>query len=361
MRYWNLTIGFLPPELAQFDRPKAYVEHTDRSRNELTAIHAPWEHLDVEIIKAVLELIRKDSVPKDSTDPMVDATYNAYLSAIKSVTKVAERRGHISEHMLKLIQIELPHRTIQTEPRGRNVLLEEAQAMIDGCIFEGADDPKKQLKGLRDACIIALLFGSGPRRAELVSIDITDFNALERTIKIVGKGRKERTLKLQDQVRDYLLEYIEEAGITHGALFRSINQWGHIAQYSEELWEHLQQKHHISRPNPELLEAPADHTPKDMRDPRLTADGVYKMIKQRVLQYAPQFLATAPHDFRRGFITHLHRLGVEVTTIAELVGHRDINTTRRYIKQLDEAAREAADLISFSPKTEPENQNGQEF
>lgn len=343
VRYWNIYGQFLPLDLADFDHTawKQRDFPSQFSRNELTAFAAPWEQLNSSVIDAVMELIRRDMVTFDSK-PVIDAaTHNGYLSAIRGVAKAAFRRGHITESTLDIIIEEHKARKVDKEPRGRNVLLEQCQQVIDQCLIEGS------LTGLRDAAIFALLFGCGPRRAELVSINIKDVDLDAYEIKVTGKGDKQRTLYMQDYTRDLIRDWIDESSIKEGALFRRINRWGQVAQYTDEMLSRMERTRPISRPEVQRISFSGRPESKKETSPRLTTDGLYKIIQQRMLKHSDFIGTTTPHDFRRGFITYLWKKKVDVVTIANLVGHSNINTTLRYIRELEEAAKTAASLVDF--------------
>lgn len=342
-RYWNIHGKFLALDLAAFDHShwKQRDFPSEFSRNELTAFAAPWQQLNTSVISAVIELIRRDMVTFDSK-PVIDAsTHNGYLSAIRGVAKAAFRRGHITESTLDNIIEEHKARKINKEPRGRNVLLEQCQQVIDQCLIEGT------LTGLRDATIFALLFGCGPRRAELVSINIKDIDLDECEIKVTGKGDKGRTLYMQVYTRDLIRDWIDESGIKEGALFRRINRWGQLAEYTDEMLSKMERTRPISRPEMQRIIFSGKPESKKETSPRLTTDGLYKIIQQRMLKHSDFIGTTTPHDFRRGFITYLWKKKVDVVTIANLVGHSNINTTLRYIRELEEAAKSAASLVDF--------------
>ena len=83
---------------------------------------------------------------------------------------------------------------------------------------------------LRDAALLGILFGCGPRRAEVVTIDINKINFSDRSIKVIGKGNKERELEMPPRTIDLVKTWLEESGLQFGPLFRPVNRWNEVAE-----------------------------------------------------------------------------------------------------------------------------------
>ncbi len=337
VRHWNAMMAesFLPQHLAAFSVADIEYEAEDEkacdNRNLKTAIAAPWRTLTNGIFMTVMEQIRRSTVdsPRDQMNP---STYNSYLAAIKGIARKAYLARLIPSDEFNLIT---DNRSIKyTREKGSGVLIEEVQEIVDMCLQEGTK------AGLRDALLFLLLFGCGPRRSELASIDLRDVDLIRGRIVVTGKGNKKRYLRLQPYTLDILMDWIGAAEITEGALLRRIARGDHVAQYSRANSAQVT-KHDSSRKMADQKEVGA------ARSPRITAAGIYDIVKRRMLSNPKITRIASPHSFRRGFITFLHRKGVDVITIAELVGHDNVNTTRGYITDLEEQLDSAAKLISF--------------
>jgi len=171
-------------------------------------------------------------------------------------------------------------------PKRRWLNKDEMQALLDHCIT----DDRKQ--GLRDAALIALLYGCGLRRSEVVKIDRGQLNYSEQSIRIIGKGNKERKVYPPARAWDLCHEWIIEADIIEGPLFRRIYKGGTVANEA------------------------------------LTDQSVYFILKRlMVLTGIADF---SPHDLRGSFISCLLDTGNDIKTVADIVGHSDIRTTARY-------------------------------
>lgn len=336
VRHWNAMLPdpFLPEHLAVFTAAEIDVEEEQErageNRNLKTAIAAPWRTLTNGTLVSVMEQIRRATVDNPDADQMNPSTYNSYLAAIKGIARKAYLARLIPADEFNLI---IDNRTIKyTREKGSGVLIEEVQEVVDLCLQEGTK------AGLRDALLFLLLFGCGPRRSEVAGIDLKDVDLIRGRIVVTGKGNKKRYLRLQPYTLDVLMDWISEAEITEGALLRRIARGDHVAQYTSA-----------------STTAPTKYTEKQAyqtkgrstRSPRITAAGVYDIVKRRMLAHPKLTRFTSPHSFRRGFITFLHRKGVDVVTIAELVGHDNVNTTKGYITDLEEQLDSAAQLIDF--------------
>lgn len=342
VRHWNRMSAspFLPEHLAAFSvdeiEDEAVRERADEQRNLKTAIAAPWRELTNGVVLAVLEAIRVSSVENPDTDQLNPSTYNSYLSAVKGVARKASLARLIANDEFSLIA---DNRSIKfSREQQTGVLLNEVQELVDQCLMEGTK------AGLRDALLFLLLFGCGPRRSELAGIDLKDVDLVRGRIVVKGKGNKRRQLRLQPYTLDVLMEWITEAGITEGALLRRIARGDHVAQYTESGRTVVADTAHGRTGKADQKGGSAHKTP------RLTAAGIYNIVKRRMLEHPGITRIASPHGFRRGFITFLHRQGVDIATIAELVGHDNVNTTKGYITDLEEQLDRASQLITFDSR-----------
>jgi Site-specific recombinase XerD len=145
---------------------------------------------------------------------------------------------------------------------------------------------------LRDALIVELLYTSGMRRAELVGLKVGDVDFATQTIRVLGKGKKERIIPLIPETILVLKCYISE---------------------KEEFFE-------------------ADAEPYLF----LTAKGeqIYPKLVERVvkerLKQAGVTGKRSPHVLRHTFATHLLDYGADLLSIKEMLGHASIGTTQVY-------------------------------
>ncbi len=147
--------------------------------------------------------------------------------------------------------------------------------------------------GSRDACMLELLYSSGIRVSELVNIKIEDLKREEKTIKIEGKGRKERYVLYGSKCADLIEQYLKT--------YRPMLQKQNINSY---------------------LFLNKDGNP-------LTTGGV-RYILEKILKEGGLRLKVSPHTLRHTFATHLLNNGADLKSVQELLGHENLKTTQIY-------------------------------
>jgi tyrosine recombinase XerC len=185
-------------------------------------------------------------------------------------------------------------RSLRTEKRLPSFLFEEEMTrLLELPARPGAcgDDP---FLALRDRAVLEMLYSTGCRISELVSLDVTDVNLRERNARVMGKGSKERLVFIGRQALGVLREYLSRRGLraardpdSAGALF--VNQ----------------------------------------RGTRLTDRGV-RFILGSYLRTAGLAKKVTPHTFRHSFATHLLDRGADIRAVQELLGHASLSTTQVY-------------------------------
>ena len=179
-----------------------------------------------------------------------------------------------------------PARALATPRQDRRIpaVLDETQVQAL------LDMPGQGREAVRGRAILELLYASGIRCAELVSLDVGEVDLEARMVRVVGKGRKERVV-----------------------LF------GHRAQETLRAW--LAERVRL-RPRTDALFLNA-------RGGRLTDRSVRTLVARRVEQ-AALLRRCSPHTLRHSFATHLLTRGADLRAIQELLGHASLSTTQRY-------------------------------
>lgn len=204
------------------------------------------------------------------------------LSALRGLFKFACREGTLTSN---------PAATIRSPKQPRRLPRHLRPGEIESLLDAAAGD--KPLER-RDRALLELLYASGLRVGELTRLDWHDVDQEARTLRVVGKGGKER-----------MVPFGEPAA-------RALELWF-------EVWESLRGAA-ADTEEPIFL---------NYRGGRLSARSVRRILDRYVEEAA---LATGvhPHTLRHTFATHLLEGGADLRTIQELLGHSSLSTTQRY-------------------------------
>ena len=158
----------------------------------------------------------------------------------------------------------------------------------------------------RDLAIVILGIGTGIRVGALVQINVEDIDFAENTIHVIEKGGKERYLKFGTNARNVLSAWLIDRAtyfkdVKTDALF--ISQWRQ----------------------------------------RLTSEGVRKLINKYANGINGKHITA--HTMRKSAATNLAKAGVDIQTIASILNHQNIQTTRRYAAVLDESKQKATNTL----------------
>jgi len=263
-------------------------------QNQKTHETVDWSKLDYEIILMLLS-----DLSEEGKSP---ATINVYLSALKGVAKEAWRKKLISvedyQHIKEIKRIK-GTRSI----KGRALDLDELNQLIDYCMQQ------EGVIAMRDAAVIALVYGAGLRRHEAAGLLLSDLNIKEGFIKVLGKGNKERINALHDRNLDILHVWLDERGFAPGPLFLR------------------------ARKGNRLINEP------------ISGQTIYDIIIRRYKEAGLNRLT--PHDLRRTFATKLLENGEDVFLVQDLMGHSSVETTKNYDRRDEKAKTKAAKALPF--------------
>ncbi len=204
---------------------------------------------------------------------------NRILSGIKSYTRFLCRNGY--KDTAGILEIES-----QRKPEHLPNFLFEKE------VNELADFECNTSQDYRDKLIIELLFATGLRVAELVSINLTDISYKMREIRITGKGNKERIVLFSQQCEKILSSYLQIR-----------------ASFKPQPTE-----------NALLL---------NNRGTRLSDRSIRNILNQRIINTAVH-KKISPHTLRHSFATYLLQNGADIKTVQTLLGHSNLSTTQIY-------------------------------
>ncbi|MBN2718738.1 MAG: tyrosine recombinase XerC [Deltaproteobacteria bacterium] len=247
-----------------------------------------------EFISFVLSQKPMDS--PDRVDPVLVRAYLGHLyernEAASIAKKLAALRSFFAFLKRKGLVTQNPAQNVKTPKVKRKlphfVSMDEAMRMTE-------TDWDDSVIALRDKAIVELLYGSGLRVSELVSLNIDTIDFASAQLKVVGKGNKERIVPVGRQAASATRAWIEHRAeilrkgrqVDTGALF--INRDGE----------------------------------------RLNVRSVQRMVKKRGIVTGTRE-SMHPHALRHSFATHLLDGGADLRVIQELLGHASLSTTQKY-------------------------------
>ena len=153
---------------------------------------------------------------------------------------------------------------------------------------------------LRDAAVLELFYSCGLRIAELLALDVKDVDFIGETVRVFGKGAKERMVPVGAQALTAIQRYRQAAVVTSGPLFLS----------------------------------------KLRR--RITQQAVDDLLKKHLKHSSIPF-AISPHKLRHSFATHLLDAGADLRSVQSLLGHTSLSTTQIYTHVTKERLKSAYD------------------
>ncbi|MGK2351684.1 tyrosine recombinase XerC [Cutibacterium sp. V947] len=168
--------------------------------------------------------------------------------------------------------------------------VEQARHILDDAIAEARNDESPQ--GARDAAILEVLYGGGLRVGELCGLDLGDVDRSRRTVRVTGKGNKQRTVPMGEPalraVDEWLTRRQEWVCPTSGAALFLGTRGGRIDQR------------------------------------------VVRRIVHTHLRAEPDSPDLGPHGLRHAMATHLLEGGADLRTVQEMLGHESLSTTQIY-------------------------------
>ncbi len=165
-----------------------------------------------------------------------------------------------------------------------------SQAQVEALL--AAPDVGKPL-GLRDRAMLELIYASGLRVSELVTLKVLNLSLSENVVRVLGKGGKMRLVPFGEVARDWLVRYLEEA--------RADILGG---QQTEDLF--------VTARGTGMTRA------------------MFWVIVKKCAQQAQITAPLSPHTLRHAFATHLLNHGADLRAVQMLLGHADISTTTIY-------------------------------
>jgi integrase/recombinase XerD len=204
-----------------------------------------------------------------------------FLSGLRSFYKYGVREGRIAEDPTLLVS--MPQ---LGAPLPKSLSEADVEALL------AAPDTEDSL-GLRDRTMLEVLYATGLRVTELISLTLDEINLREGSLRVFGKGSKERLIPLGEEAIAWLEDYLKTA-------------------------------------RPLLLGGqPGDILFPSQRGTPMTRQTFWHRIKLHA-QVAGIRTSLSPHTLRHAFATHLLNHGADLRTVQMLLGHTSLSTTQIY-------------------------------
>ena len=203
------------------------------------------------------------------------ATIAHKLAAVRSWFRFLVRRGVLERNVAREVRGPRPPRKLVSF-----LPIDEATALMDAGARGG-------VARARDTAVLELLYATGLRVSELAGLDLDDVDPAQQTVRVLGKGRKERIVPFGSRAAAALAAYRESRGAAGGPLF------------------------------------------VNLRGARLTVRSLHTIVR-RSARATGITRRVSPHTLRHTFATHLLDAGADLRVIQELLGHSRLSTTQRY-------------------------------
>jgi len=233
-----------------------------------------WEDLTADDLRKYLFAQMKGGMGR--------ATIRLHFAALRSFFKFLTRRQGLVKNPLLEVQIPKQEKKLPVV-----LTVQQVVTMLDLPLKTPREKQAPVWAAERDAAILEMFYSTGVRISELAAMNVPDVDVYTETVRVIGKGRKERICPVGSHALDALQRYRGKAGVHDGALFRS----------------------KVGK--------------------RMTTMAITNIVnKYRKLSGLP--LNITPHKFRHSFATHLLNNGADLRSVQELLGHASLSTTQIY-------------------------------
>jgi integrase/recombinase XerC len=204
------------------------------------------------------------------------------LACLRSFFRYCQREGHVDHNPAKMLRTprigrKLPHYLTE----GQCAKLLEAP-------------PANEPMGLRDRAILETIYSAGLRVAELVGLNVSNWDRDANVLRVFGKGRKERIAPVGSFAA------------------KALDRWMEVRELTEKSTDDDRQALFLNR-----------------FGQRLTTRSIGRMLEKYIQQTGLEKL-TSPHTLRHSFATHLLDGGADLRSVQELLGHKSLTTTQIY-------------------------------
>lgn len=248
-----------------------------------------WSKLRYEHLVAIRTKLSESNLSHTSV--------NTFLCAVRGAAKAAWSLGLMTSEDYTRIAAVKGLRGSRL-PSGRALSAGEVTALFNAC------DDDESAAGRRDAAILALLLGAGLRRAECADLNLSDYTREDQSVKVRGKGDKQRLMPLGETADQAVNDWLTVRGVWSGSLLCRVRKDGAIEQQS------------------------------------ITAQAIYKALAKRGRE--SRVARFSPHDLRKTYASGLIDISGDISTVSRLLGHASVDTTSIYDRRGETAKRKVA-------------------
>jgi site-specific recombinase XerD len=209
-------------------------------------------------------------------------TIRLHFAALRTFYRFLAERHGLAENPLKQVLLPKLQRKLPVILTGKQI-----DELLTAPLRVEKEAQAPEWMPLRDAAVMELFYSSGLRLAELVRLEVRDLDPYTESVRVFGKGRKERVVPVGAPALLAIQKYRQAARIEAGPLFLS-----------------------------------------KLRK-RMSPVAIWHLIR-RYLRHTSIPVNISPHKLRHSFATHLLDAGADIRGVQELLGHKSLNTTQVY-------------------------------
>lgn len=249
---------------------------------------------DVAIVKIDLPLVRKYRLHLNRyefrpNEPLSVKTQNYHIIALRAFLKYCTKQDWDTLAPEKIELSKIPERTVEHLTR------EELERLFDAI-------DTSNITGVRNRAILEMLYSTGLRISELVSLNLKQVNLEQGEFQVRGKGRKVRIVFLSNRAKKWVTDYLKLREDDYQPLFLNHKRGRKMTD--------------------EAAKARGEHR-------RLTPTAIQDMVRKIAYQ-AGIVKKVTPHVLRHSFATELLMNGADIRSVQDLLGHASITTTQIY-------------------------------
>jgi site-specific recombinase XerD len=247
-----------------------------------------WRELTADHFRRYLFLCGKRGMAKP--------TIRLHFAALRTFYKYLVERHGLRDNPLKAVGLPKLDRKLPVVLTGKQI-----DELLSAPLRVEKEKQAPAWMPARDAAILELFYSSGLRLSELVGLDVAHIDPFTESVRVLGKGRKERVVPVGVPALEAIQRYRHAAQVHAGPLF-------------------------ISRKGRE----------------RMKPIGVQQLLK-RYLRHTSIPVEISPHKLRHSFATHMLDAGADLRSVQSLLGHASLSTTQIYTHVTTERLKRAYD------------------